>query len=58
MYLKLSNQIFGCRGGEDNSPSSGGNKAFINGLIKERQQGIIVSVNIQQANLHKLCIID
>lgn len=53
-YLKLSDQLFGSRRGHDDVSCSRRNKAFINSLVNETQQGIVIAVHIQKPHLQKI----
>lgn len=50
-YLKLSDQLLGSGGRDDDTTCSWRDKAFINGLIDETQQGIIIPIYIQKTHL-------
>jgi len=50
-YLKFLNELL-CVGSMDNNLAGAvADEAFLHGLVDECQQGVVIAINVQQANL-------
>jgi len=54
VVLELGEQVVGRAGGDDDVARGGGDEAFLDGIVDEGEQRVVVAVDVEQA--HRLAV--